>query len=138
MAYPGLRLSVCCPTASSNESGPGHGLTNDRAAPDPESAPESRIANTRLPGGQGRGQGGSQLIFFGCLGIFFSPKIWLTKAKHPQICPRFGGNMGKTLFRHRHPIIPPSNTEMVPASQQRLHKTVSTQTGLLETLLGLG
>ena len=28
------------------------------------------------------------------------------KSKHSQICPRFGGNMGKTLFRHR-PFIPP-------------------------------
>ena len=37
---------------------------------------------------------------------FFLTKFFPEKAKHPQICQRFGDNLGKTLFRHR-PFIPP-------------------------------
>ena len=45
------------------------------------------------------------------LTIFFS-----AKAKHPGICPSFGGNVDKTLFRHR-PIPPP----LFPPIQYRLY-----------------
>ena len=59
--------SFCCPTGSANERGPGLGPTNGSAAPDPGSAPASRAANTRQPGGQGRGQGVSG-------GLFWAPR----------------------------------------------------------------
>ena len=66
MTSPGIMQgsSFCCPIRSANERRPGLWPTNDRAAPVPGRAPESRAANDRLPGGR-EGAPGHVLVFSG-------------------------------------------------------------------------